>query len=67
MDRMASLLTADFTAYTVLASLDSGDIMLALGTQYRLETLEQKLDDNYKNDRFAFLLGGDEFDADRDV
>lgn len=51
-----------------VGSTAAGDIGLAVGLQYRREDFSRDLDDAISNqDGFAFIIGGSDFEADRDI
>lgn len=50
-----------------IGSTRAGEIGLAVGAQYRREDFSRQLDDISNADGFAFIIGGEDFEDDRDI
>ena len=67
IEAQSDLVVLDAVFSGTIGSTASGDIGLALGAQFRAEDFERNLDDISNNDGFAFLIGGQDFEDDRDI
>ena len=63
----SDLIVLDAVFSGTIGSTSAGEIGLAVGAQYRAEDFERNLDDISNNDGFAFIIGGDDFEGDRDI
>ena len=67
IDGSSDLLVVDAVFSGTIGSTPAGPVGLALGLQYRDEELERDFDDISNADGFAFIIGSDDFAADRDI
>jgi outer membrane receptor protein involved in Fe transport len=66
------LAEAELTTYSVVFSgeifdLQGGPAAIAIGAQYRDETLDYNYDDNANNNNYLFFIGNPDFDTSRDA
>jgi iron complex outermembrane recepter protein len=67
VDGKATLQTIDFVATTDLWSMDGGDVVVAIGSQYRRESLEVDFSEDFESFDLAFLVGANDYDPSRNV
>jgi len=67
IESQSDLLVLDAVFSGTIGSTNAGDIGLAVGAQFRAEDFERNFDDISNEDGFAFIIGSDDFEDDRDI
>lgn len=67
VDGEADLHTIDFVVSTEFGELKGGSISLAMGAQWRQESLDVDYSNDFENFDLTFLIGADDYNAKRNV